>query len=388
MKKLIAMMLALVMVLGLAACGNKDDGKNETKPNASNSATGSTEGKDAGAAKGMKVSVMWYDYSDAYMGTVRKNLDEKLTAMGVDFDNQDGKNDQATQIDQVRTAVAGGANLLVVNQVNSGDSGTAEEILSIAGNVPVIFINRVIGEKGADVKVLNDHETSAFVGTDAPVAGHMQGKMIGDYLVEHFDEVDVNKDGKISYAMFMGQLGNTEAIARTQFSVEDANKVLTEAGKPELEFFDAKNTDKFQVDPNGAWSTQAAVDFMQTNFAQFNEDQKNMIEVVIANNDGMALGAVTVLQEKGYNKEGAHTVPVFGVDAIDDAKVKISEGAMTGSIMQDAEGMATAIAELISGVAGGSSLKDAAAAIKDERISLDPECATKVYVAYAPYTGK
>ena len=127
---------------------------------------------------------------------------------------------------------------------------------------------------------------------------------------------------------------------------------------------------------------------MQTNFAQFNEDQGNMIELVIANNDGMALGAITALQEKGYNKEGAHVVPVFGVDAIDDAKVKISEGSMAGTIMQDADGMATAIAEIVAGAKDGASMKDAAAGIKDERISTDPNCATKVYVAYAPYTGE
>ena len=366
MKKIIALLLALVMVLGMTACG----------------------GDNASAKGGLKVSVMWYDYSDAYMGTVRKALDEKLTALGVEFDNQDGKNDQTTQIDQVRTAIAGGANLIVVNQVNSGDPGTAEEIINIAGNVPVVFMNRAIGKDGTDIEVLNNHDTAVFVGTDAPVAGHMQGKMIGEYLLEHYDEVDVNKDGNISYAMFMGQLGNDEATFRTQYGVEDANKVLTAAGKPEMVYFDANNPDKFQADPNGAWSAQAAVDFMQTNFAQFNEDQGNMIELVIANNDGMALGAITALQEKGYNKEGKHVVPVFGVDAIDDAKVKISEGAMAGTIMQDADGMATAIAEIVSGVKGGASVKDAAAGIKDERISADPNCATKVYVAYAPYTGE
>ena len=367
MKKIIALLLALVMVLGMAACGGE---------------------KEAAKDGALKVSVMWYDYSDAYMGTVRKALDEKLTALGVEFDNQDGKNDQTTQIDQVRTAIAGGANLIVVNQVNSGDAGTAEEILNIAGNVPVVFMNRAIGKDGTDIEVLKNHETATFVGTDAPVAGHMQGKMIGEYLLEHYDDVDVNGDGQISYAMFMGQLGNDEATFRTKYGVEDANIVLKEAGKPELVYFDANNPDKFQADPNGAWSAQAAVDFMQTNFSQFNEDQGNMIELVIANNDGMALGAITALQEKGYNKEGAHVVPVFGVDAIDDAKVKISEGSMAGTIMQDADGMATAIAEIISGVQGGASLKDAAAGIKDERISADPECATKVYVAYAPYTGE
>lgn len=64
----------------------------------------------------------------------------------------------------------------------------------------------------------------------------MQGKMIGEYLVKNYDRADLNGDGKISYVMFKGQEGNLEAIARTKYSVEDANKVLKEAGKPELVF--------------------------------------------------------------------------------------------------------------------------------------------------------
>lgn len=44
--------------------------------------------------------------------------------------------------------------------------------------------------------------------------------MVGDYLVKNFDQVDLNKDGKISYVMFMGEQGNNEAIYRTKYSVE------------------------------------------------------------------------------------------------------------------------------------------------------------------------
>ena len=60
--------------------------------------------------------------------------------------------------------------------------------------------------------------------------------------MKNYDKVDLNHDGKISYAMFMGQLGNVEAIYRTQYGVEDANKKLTaRQRKPELEFFDSSN---------------------------------------------------------------------------------------------------------------------------------------------------
>lgn len=100
--------------------------------------------------------------------------------------------------------------------------------------IPIIFFNREV-----DDAVVSSYENCAFVGTDAPEAGHMQGEMIGDYLLENYDAVDLNGDGTISYVMFKGQEGNAEAEYRTQFAVEDANAILTEAGKPELSFYNA-----------------------------------------------------------------------------------------------------------------------------------------------------
>ena len=62
----------------------------------------------------------------------------------------------------------------------------------------------------------------------------MQGEMIGNYLVANYDAIDLNGDGVISYVMFKGQEGNMEADARTQYGVEDADAVLTGAGKAQL----------------------------------------------------------------------------------------------------------------------------------------------------------
>ena len=211
--------------------------------------------------------------------------------------------------------------------------------------------------------------------------------MIGDYVVANFDTIDLNKDGKISYAMFKGDEANVEAIFRTQYGLEDANIVLEAAGKPALVYFDAANTDCYQVDQGGAWSAAAAKEYMDTNFVSYNEANGNMIELVICNNDGMAEGVIASLQEKGYNKAGAHVVPVFGVDATDNAKALIAEGAMTGTVKQDAEGMAAAIAQTVSAVAGGKTPVDALAGLSDARFTLAGDCAGKLFVAYAPYTG-
>ena len=213
------------------------------------------------------------------------------------------------------------------------------------------------------------------------MAGHMQGEMIGNYLVENFDKVDLNGDGKISYVMFKGQEGNMEAIARTQFGVEDADKVLTENSKEKLSFYDASNTNKYLVDQDGLWSSAAATNYMSTILAQYSEANKNMVELVIANNDEMALGAISALQAAGYNNGSGKTIPVFGVDATDAAQSAIKNGSMVGSIKQDAEGMANVITTIAQNFLDSKE--------KFDGVNSDDVVGTwRVNIPYAVYTGE
>ena len=344
MKKILAMILALVMCLSLAACG----GGNDTPP-ADNGGDGDG---DATPASELNVGVFYYNYSDAYITTVRTAMGDKLNAAGIKFQDYDGANTQATQLDQINTAITNGANMLVSNDV------------------------------------VNSYESCAFVGTDAPEAGHMQGEMIGDFLLANYDTVDLNGDGTISYVMFKGQEGNAEAEYRTQFAVEDANAKLTASGKPELAFYNASNADKYLVDQTGAWSAQAATDYMTTILAEYSEANGNMVELVIANNDGMAEGAIAALQSAGYNlgndDEGKPTstvIPVYGVDAMDAAVQKIQNGQMTGTVKQDGDGMAETIVTLVKNISDGGTLMD-----NTSSMNVDSGVA-KIRVPYAKITA-
>jgi methyl-galactoside transport system substrate-binding protein len=372
-KKLLAVLLCVAMVAAMAVgCGGGKD---------------SGESKDEGKKSDLNIGVFYYTYADTYIASVRTALDKKLDDMGVKYQDYDGNNNQTTQNEQIDTAIQTGANLLIVNIVTSGSNDASTQIIdkAKAADVPVIFFNRAVeDEKSEEGTILGSYEKCAFVGTDAPEAGHMQGEMIGDYVVENFDTVDLNGDGKISYAMFMGQLGNAEAIYRTQFAVEDANKKLEEAGKPALEFFDPANTDKYQVDQDGAWSATAANNYMTTNLSQYNEGNNNMIELIICNNDGMAEGAVAALNDKGYNTgDPAKTIPVFGVDATDAAKKLIADGKMVGTIKQDAEGMAACIAQLTQNTADGKELVDGV-----DKDMISEKVANKIFIPYGIYTGE
>ena len=391
MKKIIAMLLALTMVFALAACSGNDTKTTEPKNDTKTTEPAGTQGTEPAASGELKVGVFYYTYADTYISSVRTALDNELNSLGVTYQNFDGNNNQTTQNEQIQTAITDGYNLLVVNMVTSGSPDVANEIIKLAGGVPVVFFNRAIEADGEEGTVLNANANICFIGTDAPEAGHLQGKMVGEYLLEHYDECDLNGDGVITYAMFKGDEANVEAIYRTQFGVEDADAVLTAAGKPALEYFDASNASKYQVDLGGAWSAQAALDYMNTNLSQYNEANGNMIELIICNNDNMAEGAISALEAAGYNTgaEGVTTIPVFGVDATDAAKELIAAGKMTGTVKQDAEGMAAAIADVVKATGEGTAMADAVAATAGtnaEMYSIADGIANKLFVAYAAYT--
>ena len=401
MKKILALVLALVMLVAMVACASKDTTDDTTPADTTpadttteDTTTEDTTPADTSAdteASELKVGVFYYTFADTYIASVRTAMDAELTNLGVSFNNFDGNNNQTTQNEQIQTAVTDGYNLLVVNMVTSGSPDVANEIISLANGTPVIFFNRAIEADGEEGTVLNANSNICFIGTDAPEAGHLQGKMVGEYLLANWDTVDLNGDGKISYAMFKGDEANVEAIYRTQYGVEDADAVLTEAGKPALEYFDASNSAKYQVDLGGAWSAQAALDYMNTNLSQYNEANGNMIELVICNNDNMAEGAISALEAAGYNTgaEGATVIPVFGVDATDAAKELIAAGKMTGTVKQDAEGMAAAIASVVKANGEGTAMADAisaTAATNADMYTVADGIANKLFVAYAAYT--
>ena len=393
-KKLLAAFLCVAMTATLfAGCGGDDNAANSntTDDVADTSASDVADdvadaaGDAAGDMSDANIAVFYYTYGDTYIASVRTALDAKLDEMGVTYQDYDSNSNQTTQNEQIDTAIQKGANLLIVNIVTSGSVDASQQIVdkASAAGIPVIFFNRAVEDDKTEGQVLGSYDKCAFVGTDAPEAGHMQGKMIGEYLVENFDTVDLNGDGKIQYAMMMGQLGNVEAIARTQYGVEDANAVLTEAGKPELEFFDSSNADKYQVDQDGNWSETAANNYMTTNLSQFNEENNNMIELVICNNDGMAEGVISALNDKGYNTGDDKMIPVFGVDATDAAKQLIADGKMIGTIKQDAEGMANCIAALAGNCASGKDVMDGT-----DSYNISENVANKIYIPYQPYTGE
>ena len=312
----------------------------------------------------VKVDVFWYTFQDTYLASVRNAMEDSLKSMPqLNATQHDCQENQATQLQMIETAITQGTKLLIVNIVTTGSEEAAMNVVNLAKNagLPIIFFNREVSNS-----VINAYDKACFVGTDADEAGYMEGQAIADYLLlaENWEgnksKYDLDGDGQISYIMFRGEHGNAEAFGRTKYSVMEANRLLGSKG---LKLVPSRaNETSTQYDNDGIsnyflygnWSAANAANLMRT--ALSSQSLTNgSIELIIANNDDQALGAIEAMNEEGFNtgRPGAGYIPVFGVDATTVAQEAIRAGKMTGSVLQDAVGMANTILALAGNVANG-----------------------------------
>ncbi|MBC5631122.1 galactose ABC transporter substrate-binding protein [Clostridium sp. NSJ-6] len=352
-KKLVALAVASIMVMGvLTGCGSS----NESSDKGGENTTTETGDQDT-AEKTIKVGVCLYKFDDTYISTVRQNLTkiQEENKGKVEFEFFDGKGDQSVQNDMIDTLLQKNYDLLMVNLVDIGAGQTVVDKIKTSG-VPVVLFNRE-----PSVDVIKSYEDAVFVGTNASEAGVMQGKILSDLWNANKDAIDKNKDGVMQYVMFQGEPDNPEAVARTKYSVETIEEASIK-------------TEKLELQPCN-WQQ----DLAQTTMEAWLANHGDKIEVVIANNDGMALGAVAALQNQGYNKgDESKFIPVVGVDAVDAAKDYIEKGYMTGSVLQDAEGMAKALYEI------GMNLAQDKSAIDGTSYEFD-DTGVSVRIPYQPY---
>lgn len=280
----------------------------------------------AAHAADTRIGVTIYKYDDNFMSVVRKAIEKDAKeAKGVQLLMNDSQNDQSKQNDQVDVLIAKGVKALAINLV---DPAAAPVIIEKArgANVPVVFYNKEPSRKDLD-----SYDKAYYVGTESKQSGIIQGELIAKHWKAH-PEWDLNKDGVIQYVLLKGEPGHPDAEARTAYVV----KTLTDQEKIKVQ--------QLQLD-TAMWDTAQAKDKTD---AWMSGPNANKIEVVIANNDAMAMGAVEAL--KAHNKSA---IPVFGVDALPEALAMVKSGAMAGTVLNDADNQAKATFDLAKNLAEG-----------------------------------
>lgn len=318
------------------------------------------------------VHVFIYNYADTYIGGVRAELATQLKDANVAAQFHDANGSQDTQNTQIDNAITAGAKLLIVNIFEVGSGDVVAKKAKDAG-IPIIFFNREV----EDV-VIRGYEEAVYVGTDPDAAGYMQGELVAEELLKNPTKWDKNGDGKFNYVMLRAGLDEPEGNGRTQYSIEEANRILTEAGKEELV--------ALSEDQVADWDTAKAKTAMAALIEANPFTGANPIEVVFANNDDMAIGAVEALIDAGYNKDDAEKqVLVVGVDATAPAMDYINNGGMFGTIKQDGVAMATAIREFAVNKLAGKDY-NAGTNYKYTPSLIDGEAVDKLRIDYSKVT--
>jgi methyl-galactoside transport system substrate-binding protein len=315
--KRISVFLALILLLSLSVIGCERAPSAEKKPAAEGSI------KEGQAGELPLVGISLYRDDDVYISMVREWL-EKSFADKARLKIMSADNDQFKQDEQIDAFITEGASALVINLV---DTQYASQVVDTVRrhNLPIIFFNRE--PDLASLGSYRDH--ICFIGTTAADAGRLQGDLIATLWNRH-PEFDKNGDGKLQFIMFQGNPDNPEAVARTEFSVKQA----LENGVP---------LEQLGQTYMCAWDEDLAKNAMIRAIASYGEN----IELIIANNDSMALGAIAALAEIGYNTgDPDKFIPVVGVDATPAAVEAIQQGRMSATVLQDAEGMARAVADI------------------------------------------
>ena len=281
----------------------------------------------------IRIGVSLYRGDDTFINNIRAVIEEHAkayeqeTGMKVILDIQEAKGNQNTQNNQVERFLSLGCDVLCINMV---DRTSASVIIdkAMAAGVPVVFFNRQPVDED-----MNRWEELYYVGADARQSAVLQGQIIADLYQTQPEKLDLNGDGVISYVLLEGESSHQDSLIRTEWSIQ----TLKDHGVP---------IEKL-AGGIANWERSQASALTE----QWLDLYPGQIELVISNNDDMALGAIDALERADVKR-----VNLVGIDATDPGMEAIRSGKLLGTVSTDKQLYAGAIFQIAAARASGTGI--------------------------------
>ncbi|MDO4323453.1 MAG: galactose ABC transporter substrate-binding protein [Lachnospiraceae bacterium] len=301
--------------------------------------------KQSAKTASLKIGISVYDQYDTFVSEVISHLKsyakekEQEWNITITLEVQDAHNVQLTQNDQMDDFIKRGFDIACINLVDRTDASSIIEKAKTA-NVPVIFFNRELVKED-----LQRWDQLYYVGADAFESGILQGEILAEACGKDFSSIDRNGDGIIQYVMLEGEAGHQDSIVRTLYVIN----TIKEKG--------------YQVEKLGDeianWNRAQA----ETKMNQFLKSFGDEIEVVLTNNDDMALGAIDSLKkfrgsQKQAKAEGSPWPAVIGIDGTKVGLEALQNRELLGTVLNDAKGQGEGMLELARSVVMGTELPE------------------------------
>ncbi|OOM79284.1 D-galactose-binding periplasmic protein precursor [Clostridium puniceum] len=281
---------------------------------------------DSSPQNPINVAVFLNDFNDQFISSVKKSLEDiqKENDNRVQFTFFDAKGNQVSQNESIDQSLNKNFDLFVLNLVSTDIDKTKDILTKIMQkNIPLILY---YAQTTPIVNFIKPYGNAVIIDTDIDQSGILQGKILSDEWNSNKEALDKNKDNIMQFLMLKGPVNSPETISRTKNSLQTIN----ESGI---------NTQQLSS-INCNWDEECAKTAVESNLLTLGD----RIEVIISNNDAMAIGAIKALQKYGYNKSiNSKNIPVVGVDGLPEAQKLIKQGIMTGTAIQDPREHANAI---------------------------------------------
>jgi len=288
--------------------------------------------QDAGASGGVQIALLMRNMDEQFLKDYSDNVRKLAAEKGVNLNVQDARSDGATQLTQLQTLLNQGYKYFVIIPCVSELSEQ---------------MNRDIQARGGAAAYSNIQPTVTslkvgpnFFYASSPefVGGSYQGGLIADY----FDKNPARAPNKaVNMILINGQLGHPAQVnRRAGLLAELRNRGYTV---------------NIVAEDTANWTPDQANEKMNAWIASF----RDRFNVVAAQNDGMALGAVQSMIQNGMVKtdtsDGTRlTVPVLGIDATSDAIASMRRNELYATVLQDAIGQSAAAFDVIYQMATGT----------------------------------
>ncbi len=283
MKKLIALLLALVMVLGLVACGAKEEA----------AAPEAEAAPEAAADEELFIGWIACDFSAPSVARSREGAEAKAEELGIKIVTLDSAGDVQKEADNALNLLSQGVDGIIIEPNDMAAFVPIAQQIKDEG-VPLIVFCQEFEEQYQDLRICyvgcKDYDCGVFAGEEAI-------RCLGE---EGGNVVIVN-----------GMVGSTPQIQR---------------GKGFRDAIEGHENIVVLEEQCSPWDRAKAVEIMEDFITRYGED----IDLVYAMDDNLAIGAVEALRSAGLSGK----IPVIGYNGMSDAFELIKSGEMYSTLIQ------------------------------------------------------
>jgi inositol transport system substrate-binding protein len=232
-----------------------------------------------------------HNLSEPFFIAVRRELESEAAKLDVEMSVVDGQSNSAKQTADVEAAMASGAGGIILAPTNVNALAPAvESVLKAA--IPIVTLDR---------RVDNTSVSVPHVGADN-VGG---GRIMAQWVIEHFPN-------GAHIVLISGQPGSSSAIDRTQ-GIQAA-------------FKSAGARYKIVAEQSANWQREQGLTVTQNILTSLGTQ---VPEVVLCEDDDMALGALEALRTSGIS-----SVKVLGFNATPEALARVRDGQLAATVEQ------------------------------------------------------